>query len=559
MDQGRGEWPMRAWLLTFIGILAGALFGLITQDSGPEALSDTVLGTFVVAAFIALALSLERLRWTWAVAASLAIGAVLALVTWNSAYLVDSDLAYGWTPVSAVVAALVILPLFQTIRDEGALRLPPRRVHAHVWADFVIGAVGVLFVGIVLLLAVLIDQFLQLVGIGVIGELWETDWFGYALAGGAFGAVAARLRDRANLLATLLTVKFAVLAVLAPILAVAIGVFLVALPFGGLARFWTSTGSSTAILLACALLGIWLMNAVIGSERSFGWGARALRAAALVLALAILPLAMIGAAGLWVRVDALGLTPVRLWGAITIMVVLAWGAAYLWSVLRARRLDEDALFLANVRLAVAVAVLALLLAVPIVDFGAISTRSQMARLQAGTVSVADFDWRALADDFGPAGRQALARTARQGTPDERAAARYALSPATVVPPPQAAHMRMMTVLPAGANVPPALLQHIRNGWTCTDGPCTLAILAQDIAVLRSLTSDGMNVQTDVLVRDADDGWVAEGGGLITRLAQEAMTPGAREDAVAYQGQVEVRSVRRRQVFIAGEPIGQPFE
>src|SRR5690606_29825243 len=55
--------------------------------------------------------------------------------------------------------------------------------------------------------------------------------------------------------------------------------------------------------------------------------------------------------------------------------------------------------------------LAVLLALPVLDFGAISTRNQLARLESGEVSVDDFDYAALRSDFGEAGLRALRRMA----------------------------------------------------------------------------------------------------------------------------------------------------
>lgn len=405
------EWPARAWALGALGAVAGTGFGLLIGGSEPLSAGRLGFATFLFAAFVALALTLERRRWLWSVGAAVAVGALLALIGWTTAQYNGRSWSFDWPFASALVASLLLLPLFQTSRDLGKMRLPPERVHAHVWADFVIGAVGVLFVGIVLLLVVLIDQLLQLVGIEWIERLWGTDWFGFAVAGAAFGGAAARLRDRAGLLGTLLTVKFTVLAVLAPVLAIGIVLFLGALPFGGLATFWAATGSSTVILLACAVLAVWLVNAVASnnpaSAEGKGVGGRVLRGSALVLALCVLPLALIGAAGLWIRVDALGWTPTRLWGVAAIAVAVVWGGVYLWTVVRARGLDDAAVFAGNVRMAVGVAALALLLAVPLVDFGGVSARDQLGRLADGRVSREQFDWAALAFDFGPAGKRAV--------------------------------------------------------------------------------------------------------------------------------------------------------
>lgn len=548
------EWPERAWALASLGAAGGAAFGLLIEGPDPLPIYQLVVATFVFVAFVALALTLERRRWTWSVGAAVAVGGLLALVGWNTAQLVDSRWEFDWAPASALVASLVLLPLFQTVRDEGALRLPPDRVHGHVWADFVIGAVGLLFVGVVLLLLVLIDELLQLVGIEAIRWLWRTDWFGWAVAGAAFGAVAARLRDRAGLLGTLLTVKFTVLAVLAPVLAVAIAIFLGALPFGGLARFWAATGESSAILLACAVLAVWLLNSVIGSDRATGLGGRALRAAALVLAVSVLPLAGVAAAGLWIRVDALGWTPTRLWGAATLMVGLAWGGLYLWSVVRARGLDDRTVLEANVRLAVGLAVAALILALPVVSFGAISTRSQMARLAAGNVGVDEFDWRAMARDFGPAGRRALKRIEGTGSLDQRLAATDALNPNTTQMAPRRAKPQRITVRPAGAVVPSGLRDALRQDFLCTESVCDLMLVEAGVAVLRYREQQDFGLRTTVLTAEPSGAWSS-----VMSDSDYSNKPAAPDQATLAGRVVEVRPLARRQLFIDGKVIGEPFE
>src|SRR3546814_19398766 len=60
------------------------------------------------------------------------------------------------------------------------------------------------------------------------------------------------------------------------------------------------------------------------------------------------------------------------------------------------------------------------------DFGAISTRDQLARLKSGATPVEKFDWAAMAFDFGPSGRKTLAEIAK--SPDKAKAnlAKWAL-------------------------------------------------------------------------------------------------------------------------------------
>ncbi len=63
--------------------------------------------------------------------------------------------------------------------------------------------------------------------------------------------------------------------------------------------------------------------------------------------------------------------------------------------------------------------MALFLALPILDFGAISARSQLARLESGKIKAEEFDWTAMAFDFGPEGRERLAEIANAGAADVR--------------------------------------------------------------------------------------------------------------------------------------------
>lgn len=602
MTTEHDEWPVRAWALGALGALAGTGFGRLIGGSGPLPVGRLAFATFLFAAFVALALTLERRRWLWSVGAAIAVGALLALIGWTTAQYNGRSWSFDWPFASALVASLLLLPLFQTVRDLGEVRLPPERVHAHVWADFVIGAVGLLFVGVVLLLTVLIDQLLQLVGIEWIEGLWDTDWFGWAVAGAAFGGAAARLRNRAGLLGTLLTIKFAVLAVLAPVLAVGIVLFLGALPFGGLATFWAATGSSTVILLACAVLAVWLVNAVASNNPAAaggGWGGRVLRGSALVLALSVLPLALIGAAGLWIRVNALGWTPTRLWGVAAIAVAVVWGGVYLWTAGRARGLDDAAIFAGNVRMAVGVAAVALVLAVPLVDFGGVSARDQLARLANGRITTEQFDWAALAFDFGPAGKRALERLAKSSDATVASAAvaatkadsRYDLATTADRERESAAKRavanRVIRVHPAGAEVPAALRQAIfglsddtslplyglGGALACDPGnaaPCDLYWRpGEDVAVVTQTScsrspSDQLRDRCSVSVtplRFEKGVWnqpASQSDLLLSGNARRQADMTANRAALG-RNDVTVRTVVRRQVFVGDQPAGETFE
>src|SRR5690606_40109995 len=113
-------------------------------------------------------------------------------------------------------------------------------------------------------------------------------------------------------------------------------------------------------------------------------GNRVLRIAALVLCLSILPLTVFAAISMGARINQHGLSPERLWGLVAVAVACAFGLAYLVAVIRGRKAGwRDRVRQANLHLAAAVCVVAFLLALPIFDFGATSTRNQPARLESG--------------------------------------------------------------------------------------------------------------------------------------------------------------------------------
>ena len=84
-----------------------------------------------------------------------------------------------------------------------------------------IGAAGLAFTGITFLLAWLIAGLFDVIGIDAIKELLNEEWFGWMLAGFAFGGALGLLRERDALVATLQKLVMVVFSVLAPVLAVA--------------------------------------------------------------------------------------------------------------------------------------------------------------------------------------------------------------------------------------------------------------------------------------------------------------------------------------------------
>src|SRR5688500_2609457 len=251
-DSEDQAWPRRPWMMAAIGAIGGLIVNLLTERYGysnPMPVWQQAATAFTVVATIAFLLTVELRRWTWAIGFALGWGAVIALIGSFTAQYNRNGEIMEFPFLSGILAVLVAAPLFQTVRDEGGWRFPYARLHRHAWTDAVIGAASLAFTGVTFLLAWLIATLFDVIGIEAIKDLLQEEWFGWMLAGFAFGAAVGILRERDALVATLPKLVMVVFAVLAPVLAVALVAFLFSLPFTGLKGLWQSDVPATPMLL----------------------------------------------------------------------------------------------------------------------------------------------------------------------------------------------------------------------------------------------------------------------------------------------------------------------
>jgi hypothetical protein len=580
------RWPERAFILMGVGALFGLIISILLDGPGHGWTKDPVrlaASFFFGISGILLGFTLERPRWKWSVAFAAAGGLVVALTYhWNGAPN-GWDGSEGWRLVSAILAIVIAAPLFQTMRDAGAGRLPYAPVHAHAWTNVVLWVVAWGFVLIVFLLMLLLSALFQLIGIRLIEQLMESDWFLWTLLGAALGGVLGILRDRDKVLGTLQRVAMAILSVLAPVLAAGLAIFVLSLPVTGLSSLWEETKSTTPILLSCIAGAFILANAVIGNSAEEESKGCVLRMSAMVLGAVMLPLAIVALVSTSLRIGQYGFTPSRLWAMTFVLVALICAIGYLYALARGRWEWAGRLRPINVRLAIFICGLAFLLATPLINFGEISTRDQVARLESGKVSIEQFDWRALRFDFGPSGMKALRRLAQNSDkPDIRRQAAEVIAEkdrwemAVPVPPQvtqaQEVALARWQVLPRPLALPPELREAMRlisycneddrcriyyeegsetavavRQSTCTPPPASRAGTMPDDACapeVRPFYKNGNEWRVDKPLP-------AAGGDPVQRTEEirRAMD----------EGQVTIREVARHQVFVGDRPVGQPFE
>ena len=391
------------------------------------------------------------------------------------------------------------------------------------------------------------------------------------------------MRERDRVVRLLQRVVTAVLGVLAPVLGAGLLIFLLLLPFTGLGALWEATRSTTPILLGCVIGALILANAVIGNGPEDEAANPVLRLGAMALGAVMLPLVTIAALATGLRLQQYGFTPDRLWALTFIIMATVYAVAYLAALVRRRMAWGEKVRSANTLLAFGVAAVALFLATPVLSFNAISTSDQLARLASGKVKPDTFDWAALAFDFGEPGRAALKRLAASrdaGVADRAKVAlaakdRYALSPGAVDADPLKQLDSRLRIVPVRVAIPDALRAKLTEWDACgpqATQPCTIfyrsgsneawafqdsciETLSPQTAVKGELLPFRAGCQIAHYRRLGPD-WEAVRAGDVSKF--DAATVNAAKAGLA-SGAIEVRTVPRRQLFVGGVPIGEPFE
>ena len=583
------DWPLRAAILMAVGATA-TLFIQQLMDGGDWTINRgagrDAWATGVGVGALAFGFGLSRVRIAWTMLFGPALGLIAGLIVWWNG---QPEGLFTWSGASMVLAIAIAVPLFQVARDEGRAVFPYTQVHGHAWTNVVLWGACWGFTGIVLLLSHLLGELFALIGINVLKEVLNKSWSNALIIGAAFGGALALLRDRDRIVRLLQRVVTSVLSVLAPVLGVALILFIVSLPFTGLNTLWEATKATTPILMACVIGALILANAVIGHSAEDEATNPVLRWSALALGVAILPLAVIAALAMGLRLNQYGLTPDRLWGLICVVFAVGYGIVYFVAVVRKRIDWAPQIRRDNIRLAFATMAVALVLATPLLGFNAISARNQVARLTSGKVTVDTFDWTALAFDFGAPGKRAVADLQRSAIPAiakraaevAKAADRYQVSGQDRTRRETAALVPKLRVLPVPVALPDGL-RTILAGYNACGGNNP-----QCIVLYRAGATEAWALQAGCFVlpippKPATQGnsgsvvpvaapylgctpqrFVLTGGKwgdpASTQTQPADRTTAPARTAALDAGKVEIRAVQRRQLFIGDEAVGDPFE
>ena len=565
------DWPLRPWVLAaLLGVAGLAVY--FASDDGEHVPWRMALTAFFFFGSGIAAFTIDRDFRVPPAIFALICGLVMAGIAWRVTSAGDRYGDEGFWLAAGLLAVTLSLPLFQAGFHRTGFKTPYSDTHYFVWTDAISAAGALAFTGLSWAVLALLASLFELLKIEILSDLMDEAWFGWIFSGAAFGAALGVLRNQIKVLATLQSVVLLVLSLLAVPLAIALVLFLLAMIVSGPNVLWEATRSATPVLLGCAVGAFILANAVLRDNDADMSGSRIQRWAALILVLGIFPLTAFAAVSMGTRIAQHGLSPERIWALIAIAVATAFGLAYLVSAIRGRKAGwRDYLRQSNLHLAAGVSVLALILALPIFNFGAISTSNQLARLESGAVSAKDFDYSALRWDFGDAGREALAELAKSDDTviadgakaaqlqDSRPYRYRGMDELSDEREKRLANLRMdfddpelrkrFELLVAGRQ------------WVCDD-PCIATDTGAADGVHRIAVIEGSGLRffsLDVTV-PLDENVDAEAydyGVVATAVAEESSSqerPEAKKDSA-----VEIREWAGRQIYVDGQPMGDPFE
>jgi hypothetical protein len=239
-------------------------------------------------------------------------------------------------------------------------------------------------------------------------------------------------------------------------------------------------------------------------------------------------------------------------------IAVAYGLSAIWAAWIGGKDWDDQLRPLQTKLAIGLCGLALFLALPILDFGAISAKSQLARLESGKIKAEEFDWAAMAFDFGRAGRRALERIAASGPAAQRQLAltalkskeRYRVEAAARNVEQQANIEARVRLMSPDIEMTPTVRQHLAEFGGCKEEtPCPVLRVDADRLLVVWQGADKSTVASLVdLSRDPAD--------LDYRARSRDLSPKVDD---LQKSRIEIRTVERRQAFIDGKPVGDPFE
>ena len=420
---GQADLGLRGFL-TLAGGFAGAALWVIVkvfadywETNGHLVLT---LATFLAVWFSVLLVACGPLRILPGVLAATIVAvpaAFLQLIVALRYAAIDDLLSLGLHEIALAGIVVIGTPfVIAGLRRPGGWTDYPS-LFIEAWTIVMRSTAAGVFTGIFWAVIFLSNLLLSLVGIGLIDRILDFSAAPLIISGALFGLSLAVIHEYAGSLAPHLVLRLFRL-VLPPVLVVSV-IFLVAVPFRGLSDLFGG-GISSALVMMCMTIGaLTLVTTAVDQDDGLAVAAPWMRLSARIMALLTPLMAGLAVYAVWIRVADYGWTPERLAALTAALILLLYGIAYAVAALRGapwmaliRR--------SNVVLALVTLGIAVLWLTPVLNAERISARSQLARLEAGRVDIADFDFWRVGRAWGHASEDALEALKVMEGPDRAA-------------------------------------------------------------------------------------------------------------------------------------------
>jgi hypothetical protein len=314
-----------------------------------------------------------------------------------------------WWSLAAILFIIHIL----TISGEADRKLiASYPTHFDIaWKHGMQFVLAVCFVGLLWGLLFLGAELFRLIRIEFLAELLKRTTFSIPVTAVAFSYAVHVTDVRASIVQGARTLVLILMSWLLPLMALLGAAFVVALLFTGLAPLW-STQHATGILLVAAAQLIFLVNAAYQDGRAETRAAAILRYASRLAAFVLVPLVVLAAYGVMLRIVQFGWTPERINALACVVVAACYAVGYFLAALRPTA-SMAWLEPTNIFTSLVIVGVLLVLGTPVADAARISVADQLSRLQAGTVKPEDFDFGFLRFRAGRYGTHALEQLAAQ--------------------------------------------------------------------------------------------------------------------------------------------------
>jgi hypothetical protein len=414
--------------------------------------------------------ALSAMRRSALVAWSAVAAALVAIMAVHAAWVGAGPDRLGAGPLSPplfiAVAALLFIAhhLVQPAEAAGKPVAPYADYFDLVGTNVVRLFLSLAFTGAFWLLLFLAGALFKLIGVEAIQKLIGETAFAFPATGLMFAAavhMAVQLTEaRAGLVRGVRTVGLVLLAWLLPLMVTIAGGFLATLPFTGLAPLW-STKAAASLLLSAAAALIILINAAYQDGLDppnpiLRWAARA-------ASLLLIPIVILTAYALWLRIHQYGLTPDRVMACAYLVVAAGFTVGYTLAATRPGAWMKP-LERTNLVMAAGSVLLLISLFTPIADPARLSVASQVKRLESGKVSAEKFDYQFLRFDSGRYGRVALERLKGSRDPEiARRGREISGLNARRAPSLDKPDLGGVSVYPTGAKLPDSFVKQDWNG------------------------------------------------------------------------------------------------